>query len=298
MFNLEDMRGRTYATVRAAFNSSKELYYENGRPGSCNISSILTKIVQDVGRFSESYSSDALYGVQHLRDLAEQSYHVEPGRDFDEIFLFGIRQSGVDHNDYVMRTLARNGDPLFKYVYPERSYRRILAVRARARYDEACRSDEVDFSLRDITHGFHRLDPADLTKEQTCDIIILPNFDRTNPEPEERYRVDLADIARIKSKGFDRFEIRKADPAKLAEDDLYGSDHNFSCAEVLGFWPDTIPEDQNKGVLICRCFKLVSADLVVWNDPLYRHFSQVMELVDRWKYTGSIGSSVSDAAGS
>lgn len=298
MFNLEDMRGRTYATIRAAFNCSKELDYENGRPGNCNISSILTKIVQDVGRFSESYSSDALYGMRHLQDLAGQSYHVEPGRNFDEIFLFGIRQSGVDHGDYVMQTLAKNGDAWSGYVYPERNYRRILAVRARARYDEAYHADEVDFSLRDITHGFHRLDPADLTKEQTCDIIILPNFDRINPEPEERYRVDPADIARIKSKGFDRFEIHKADPAKLAESDLYGSDHGFACAEVLGFWPDTIPEDQNKGVLICRCIKLDAADLVVWSDPLYRHFGQIMELVDRWKYTGSVGSSVSDEAGS
>ena len=67
-----------------------------GRDFNINCSSILTKLIQECGRLCESYASDLFIDwnsiVQKLKDKTmETSTH-----------LFGIREMGVDHNEFVL----------------------------------------------------------------------------------------------------------------------------------------------------------------------------------------------------
>ena len=106
----EDFKFNTYAY---------HLMTEEGRRSSysgkyeINYSSILSRLIQEAGRFCEFFASDLFIdwgGVLRWMD--------EAGECEEAVFLFGFRQSGVDGNSYVLSRY--NGGC---YRYPEKEYR-------------------------------------------------------------------------------------------------------------------------------------------------------------------------------
>lgn len=63
---------------------------------SINTSSIFSKLITFTGRFCESYASDIFL------DLLDVYNYLEHGLCEDKIWLFGIRQMGVDHAAFVL----------------------------------------------------------------------------------------------------------------------------------------------------------------------------------------------------
>ena len=87
--------------------STKRYYAEvieaQGRDFDINYSSILTKLIQECGRLCEAWASDLFITwnsiEQKLKDKTmETSTH-----------LFGIREMGVDHNDFVLIRYNNDG---------------------------------------------------------------------------------------------------------------------------------------------------------------------------------------------
>lgn len=86
-----------------------------GRDFDINYSSILTKLIQECGRLCESYASDLFITwnsiVQKLKDKTmETSTH-----------LFGIREMGVDHNEFVLMRYNN-------YTHARHEYRKIYRL--------------------------------------------------------------------------------------------------------------------------------------------------------------------------
>lgn len=86
-----------------------------GRDFDINYSSILTKLIQECGRLCESYASDLFIDwnsiVQKLKDKTmETSTH-----------LFGIREMGVDHNEFVLMRYNN-------YTHARHEYRKIYRL--------------------------------------------------------------------------------------------------------------------------------------------------------------------------
>lgn len=176
----------TPATVRRAFDKTEDtVMTETGSPENVNMSDIFTRIIQDTGRFAERYASDALYAIRTVDELCRSAWTSrEP---VDEIFVFGIRASGVDGNAYFMSRLFDTRSPFVEYVHPEQVYRRVLALRVRIGmlplFDGGTELyPRVICDLKDLTHSFLRIDPADL--DGNGKLIIGP-YEDGNPEPAE-----------------------------------------------------------------------------------------------------------------
>ena len=87
--------------------STKKFYVEvieaQGRDFSINYSSILTKLIQECGRLCESYASDLFITWNEItRKLEEKTIETST-------YLFGIREMGVDHNEFILMRYNNNG---------------------------------------------------------------------------------------------------------------------------------------------------------------------------------------------
>lgn len=94
---------------------SAKIVEAQGRDFDINYSSILTKLIQECGRLCESYASDLFIDwnsiVQKLEDKTmETSTH-----------LFGIREMGVDHNEFVLMRYNN-------YTHARHEYRKIYRL--------------------------------------------------------------------------------------------------------------------------------------------------------------------------
>jgi len=187
------LTGRTYATIRDAYDHSNEGLREHGYMATehgmtaINMSSIYTKIIQDVGRFAERFASDVLYELENIRSLCENAYPLE--QDIDEIFVMGIQKDGVDGNNSLMNKLVQTQrGPLDSYVYAELAYRRILAVRVQVSYEynkNIYSRPVINCELRDLTASFLRINPADIDNSKK--LIAFP-FADGNPVPVNPYQ--------------------------------------------------------------------------------------------------------------
>ena len=74
-----------------------------GRDFNINYSSILTKLIQECGRLCESYASD-LFIDWNIIDEKLQEKTMETS-----VYLFGIREMGVDHNPFILSRYNNNG---------------------------------------------------------------------------------------------------------------------------------------------------------------------------------------------
>ena len=69
-------------------------YDSNGFTINC--SSVLTRLIQEAGRYCEHYASDLFL------DWKQIDKEIEEGTIDTRTALFGFRESGVDHTDFVM----------------------------------------------------------------------------------------------------------------------------------------------------------------------------------------------------
>lgn len=173
----------TPATIRYTFDKQNtSICKEHGDLGSINITDILTRIIQDTGRFTENWASDCLYTIAHIRNLCENTYPLE--QEIDEIYCLGIRKNGVDHNAYIMNQLMQSQRGyLDTYVFAEPYYRRILAVRVHVFKEDGISSPRVECELKDLTTSFHQINKADLDENGK----LIPDYPNGNPVPFDPY---------------------------------------------------------------------------------------------------------------
>ncbi len=67
-----------------------------GRDFDINYSSILTKLIQECGRLCESYASDLFITWDSIKRKLEEKTMAT------SVYLFGIREMGVDTNDFIL----------------------------------------------------------------------------------------------------------------------------------------------------------------------------------------------------
>ena len=106
-----------------------------GRDFEINYSSILTRLIKECGRLCESYASDLFVdwnGIsQKLKDKTMES----------STYLFGIREMGVDHNEFVLSRYNNNS-----YAYYE--YRKIY------RLDVIVEGDSIRMKLYEVERPY------------------------------------------------------------------------------------------------------------------------------------------------
>ena len=66
-----------------------------GEIGNINYSSILTKLIQEAGRFCESYASDLFIDWKEIDEM------IKDNSIQTSSYLFGIRKMGVDHKEFI-----------------------------------------------------------------------------------------------------------------------------------------------------------------------------------------------------
>ena len=107
-----------------------------GRNFDINYSSILTKLIQECGRLCESYASDLFITwdsiVQKLKEKTMQT----------SVYLIGIREMGVDHNEFIVHRYNNNG------CYAKYEYRKIY------RLDVIVESDLIRMELYEIERPY------------------------------------------------------------------------------------------------------------------------------------------------
>ena len=87
-----------------------------GRDFDINYSSILTKLIQECGRLCESYASDLFITWSIImKKLEEKTMETSA-------YLFGIREMGVDHNEFILSRYNNNG------CYEKHQYRKIYRL--------------------------------------------------------------------------------------------------------------------------------------------------------------------------
>lgn len=160
-----------YVTLSKAFDATDKEHdiTAHGYAGDINMSSILTAIIQDTGRFAESYASDVLFSLAEIYTLTENlPKDFRPDEPIDKLIPIGIRQLGVDHGAFIMSKLlhTQSSTLMGSYVHPDHIYRKILAVQIHISapadsYDRVY----VKATLRSIMPAINKIDPADLADE-------------------------------------------------------------------------------------------------------------------------------------
>jgi len=104
--------------------------------------SIFSAICPLVGRFAEHHSHDFLISYLFMIDELK-----EADNDYENISIFGIRESGVDGNVFTFIRLREHQD---NYAFVESYYRRTIAVVTRKRIN-SYKEIEVEFIVKDIS---------------------------------------------------------------------------------------------------------------------------------------------------
>lgn len=109
-YTFDDFKFNTYAHKLITEEGRRDYYsgkYE------INYSSVLSRLIQEAGRFCEYFASDLFIDWGGVLRWME-----EAGENSEAVFLFGFRQNGVDGNSFVL-SRYNNGC----YRYPEKEYR-------------------------------------------------------------------------------------------------------------------------------------------------------------------------------
>ena len=113
----------------------KSSYDYNRQKYDINMSSIATELIHNVGRWVENYASDFLIDWAGITKLLESEEN-----EYDEVFWFGLRESGVDGYSYIYSQFENNHGMNYNY------YRKIYALRMKAF------NNELTATLVDVTH--------------------------------------------------------------------------------------------------------------------------------------------------
>ena len=88
-----------------------------------NLTSIFSRLIQEAGRWCESYASDILVDIDSIKNCLKlktddwkNDEHYEKDADGNDMlcFSFGFRQHGVDHKEWI---IAIQKDEHRKYYY-------------------------------------------------------------------------------------------------------------------------------------------------------------------------------------
>ena len=109
--------------------SGRKSYYSGHY--EINYSSILTRLIQDAGRFCEYYASDLFIDWGSVEAFINEWVDG----DVEKTFLFGFRKSGVDGNSYVLSRYNNEGSTA------EHNYRSLW------RLDVIIDGDEITMNL-------------------------------------------------------------------------------------------------------------------------------------------------------
>lgn len=159
----------TPATVRRAFAwEDTTILTDTGHKSSINISSIASRLIQEVGRYTESYASDFLFNWAEVERIIKEA---EPGDN--SIVTFGIRKQGVDHTTFLMSHLSESchKDPN-TFLHPEQYYRKVYALRITCNDEGYIRAE-----LKNITCSLHHLSKEDINWNP--DEHTLPRYSTT-----------------------------------------------------------------------------------------------------------------------
>lgn len=142
-------------TIEQYDNAMMEAFHE-GHIMDVNASSILTKLIQDTGRFAESYASDLFIHWESFMDTLKNLDKEEILMETAFATAFGIRRFGVDNNYYLMQRLAETLKGPGSYVYAEQVYRKIFlleTILSPGRYG----SKRIELKLYDATSDIHKI---------------------------------------------------------------------------------------------------------------------------------------------
>jgi len=152
------------------------LCQESGSLPDINMSSIATRLIQDVGRFCERFASDFLKSWDTVRKHLE----LRPiDRPYWAVEVFGIRRSGVDHNVFFMSRLRNHNRHGFFFC--EHVYRKVLALDIQITpSDYPGDRPRVVCTLKDLTDELWRIEPEDLEEN-------APNQNSKNSENKKTF---------------------------------------------------------------------------------------------------------------
>ena len=110
---------------------------------SINLSDIMTKLIQDTGRFCERYASDLIINYESLVNVTN-SLDTDRKPHYE---WFGLRQSGVDGIAYILCNMNQNSAS-----YCSQYYRKLYCIRVSAIED-----DEITVDLLDMTNSIYTI---------------------------------------------------------------------------------------------------------------------------------------------
>lgn len=133
-YTINDFRVNTYA-YKPIVDDGRRGYYSGKY--EVNYSSILTRLIQEAGRFCERFASDLFIdweSVVRWIDNADKGDEI--------VFLFGFRQDGVDGNSFIL-SRYNNGC----YSCPEKEYRSMWRLDIRTGCNNDFNDDEIKLTL-------------------------------------------------------------------------------------------------------------------------------------------------------
>lgn len=149
VFHPENEQDENLNIFREAFNDKDSMiisqtngYYSSPNSNPVNCSDIATKLIQEAGRYCESHASDFLITWENVTE-ALRLYKTDRTRPV--LVIFGLRESGVDHAQFILSVHKSN-----KHTcgYLGLYYRKIYAVEITS----GNKSDEIIVTLKDIKH--------------------------------------------------------------------------------------------------------------------------------------------------
>lgn len=152
-------------TVERYDNAMIEASHE-GHIMDVNTSSILTKLIQDTGRFAESYASDLFISWESFMETLKKLDKEICLTETTFVTSFGIRRFGVDGNYYLMQRLAETVNGPGSYVHAEHVYRKIFLLETTI-LPGGSGSKRIELKLYDATSDIHKICEDDSGKWYT-----------------------------------------------------------------------------------------------------------------------------------
>lgn len=169
----------TYRSPHRPLFRENGLYTQTNHELNINLSSMETFLIQQVGRFCDSYASDFLISWNTIRKILENPCPIQKTH-YDFI---GIREQGVDHLAYVI-SRCTSSSPEYLKAY----YRKLYAVRIRHRKrDNEKYAIYVNIEIRDFTSEVYSLCKTIQERHLTAN-------DFFHDTPEEKVNNILCDL--------------------------------------------------------------------------------------------------------
>ena len=158
----------------------KPVAEETAPNASLNLDAILTPLIQAAGRFTEQHTTDFLISWNSMESFIRSIHVGEIRRMPEQIFVFGIRELGVDGNQFAFLRIRDLGNSYRCY------YRRLYAVRVYvAESEEFDDYPEIHVELWDIRNGISIHDFKD--HDAVADIFETPKQKPSDEQPQPEF---------------------------------------------------------------------------------------------------------------